>query len=448
MIWRRFGAARFEISLRQRTRSLLFLIGVGAASLLLAAETFLSGIVSSFETPTQGRWLLALDSNDPELQYRLAQVYKNSDSAESVRHLRRATELSPYNRFYWSRLGSACESLHDTQCADQARERLVQLCPMVPSYHYDAAQIDLRAHRLDEAVAQFRRLLELDPTFAPGIWSSLQTVFGPDLVFQKMLADSANAVIKVGYVDFLSDQGDNDAAYRVWRLVVVNPRPFPFSSAEPYLERLISLGRIDEAESVWQDLERLGVVKRSEIEENDNLIFNGDFEHPPLNAGFDWRWSGVTYLSVDFSASGAYHGTHCLRIDFTVKRNDEYEPVYQIVPVLPNHTYRLEAYVRSEDISSDTGPSLRVSDTQQPSFPDAISEMTVGTTIWHPVRLQFSTGPETQSVRLSIWRARGRVFPTEISGTFWVDAVSLKSMDSGVEKTATDGQPGTCHPLR
>ena len=151
MIWRQFGAAQFEISLRQRTRSLLFLIGVGAASLLLAAETSLSGIASSFETPTQGRWLLAVDSDDPQLQYRLAQVYKNIDSAESVRHLRRATELSPYSRFYWSRLGSACESLNDMQCADQARERLVQLCPMVPSYHYDAAQIDLRAHRLDDS---------------------------------------------------------------------------------------------------------------------------------------------------------------------------------------------------------------------------------------------------------------------------------------------------------
>ena len=61
--------------------------------------------------------------------------------------------------------------------------------------------------------------------------------------------------------------------------------------------------------------------------------------NPPLNAGFDWRWSGMTYLAVDFSAPGAYHGAHCLRVDFTVNRNNEYEPVYQIVPVLPNQTY-------------------------------------------------------------------------------------------------------------
>jgi len=436
MIWR---AVQFELSLRQCTRSLVFLIGIGAACLLLATETTLSVLASSFDTPSQGRWLLALDADDPQLQYRLAQLYKGIDPAESLRHLHRAAALSPYNRFYWSRLASACETLNDIECADRGRERLVELSPMVPSYHYDVAQIYLRTHHLDEALMEFRRLLQLDPTFAPAIWSSLQPLLGPDLIFQQLLVDSVSADIKIGYVDFLSDQGDDDEAYRIWNLTVENRLLFPFSSANPYLERLIAKQRIQEARSIWQDLERLGVVRQADMAESENLIFNGSFEHFPLNAGFDWRWPDqLTYLSLDFSAPGAYQGLHCLRVDFTVKRNDEYDPVYQIVPVLPNHAYRLEAYVRSEDITSDTGPSLRIRDTKQPSFQDAVSESTVGTTTWHPLRLAFSTGAETQSVRVSIWRPRGRTFPTEISGTFWLDAVSLKSMGSATEKTAED----------
>jgi hypothetical protein len=283
-------------------------------------------------------------------------------------------------------------------------------------------------------------LLELDPTYAAATWSSLQTVQKPDPIFQKVLADSADVQLKVGYVDFLSDQGDNDDAYRIWKLAVANPRPFPFSSAAPYLERLIGLGRIEEAVNVWQDLERLGIVKKYEADEKDNLIFNGDFEQSPLNAGFDWRAGPATYLAVDFSAPGAYHGAHCLRVDFTVSRNDEYEPAYQIVPVLPHHAYMLEAYVRSEDITSDTGPCLRVSDTQPAGFPDAISDTTVGTTPWHPLRLSFSTGPQTRAVRLSFWRPRSRVFPTEISGTSWLDAVSLHGTDPPIAPNSPDGQ--------
>jgi tetratricopeptide (TPR) repeat protein len=429
MIRPQLGVARTEFSLRAHSRALLFLLAVGCASLFVAAETSLVGITLSFETPTVGRWLLALDADDPRLQNRLGQVYEDIDPAESLRHLRRATQLSPDSRHYWSDLESACESMADTECIDQAGERLLKLCPMVPSYHWLAAQSSLRTNQLDRALAEFRRLLELDPTYAAATWSSLQTVQKPDPIFQKVLADSADVQLKVGYVDFLSDQGDNDTAYRIWRLVVADSRPFPFSSAAPYLERLIALGRIEEAVNVWQDLERLGIVKRYEADEKDNLIFNGDFEQSPLNAGFDWRVGPLTYLAVDFSAPGAYHGARCLRVDFTVSRNDEYEPAYQIVPVLPHHAYTLEAYVRSEDITSDTGPCLRVSDTQPAGFPDAISDTTVGTTPWHPLRLSFSTGPQTRAVRLSFWRPRSRVFPTEISGISWLDAVSLHGVD-------------------
>jgi hypothetical protein len=440
MIRPQLGVARTEISLRAHGCALLFVLAVGGTSLFVAAETLLVGISSSFETPAVGQWLLALDADDPRLQHQLGQAYKGIDPTESLRHLRRAIQLSPASRLYWSDLESACESMDDTPCVDQARERLLELCPMVPFYHWLAADSCLRTNRPDIALEHFRRLSELDSTYAAATWASLQPVLKPEAIFQKVLADNRNAKLKVGYVDFLSNQGDNDTAYRMWRRVVADSPSFPFPSAAPYLERLIRLGRIGEAVNVWQDLEGLGIVKRLEANESNNLVFNGDFEQVPLNAGFDWRAGPTTYLAVDFSAPGAYHGAHCLRVDFTVSRNDEYEPAYQIVPVLPHHAYTLEAFVRSQDITSDTGPCLRVSDTQPAGFPDVLSQTTIGTTPWHPVRLSFSTGPQTQAVRLSFWRPRSRVFPTEISGTSWLDAVSLHGTDSAAVPNTPDGQ--------
>jgi hypothetical protein len=419
-----------EISLRKRFRSMLFLFAIGCASVLLGAEISLVGMASSFESAAAGRWLLALDSDDAQLQHRLWQAQKDDHPAQAVRHLRRATELSPYSKLYWDHLFEACQDLGDGQCADRAIERLLKLSPMTPNYHELAAESYLRRHRLDDSLAEYRRALELDPSYALGAWYSLGSAAKPDVIFRQVLAEPIAPKVQVGYVDFLSAQEDNDAAFRIWRRIAANARPFPFASAEPYLERLIGLGRIQEAASVWGDLQRLEIVKRPPGTDSDNLVFNGDFEQFPLNGGFDWRWSDqLTYLAMDFSAPGAYRGAHCLRIDFAVSQNQEYEPVYEIVPVLPKHTYRLEAYVRSEDITSDTGPCLRVSDTQPPSFREAVSETTVGSTPWHPVRAYFSTGPKTQAVRISVWRPRGRVFPTEISGSFWLDAVSLECLD-------------------
>jgi len=439
MILRQFDVARVEFRLPKGFRSLLLLLAVGSLSLLLAAGALWVGITLSFKTPAVGRRLLAIDSGNPRLEYRLGRIYEDKDPAEGIRHLRRATELSPHSQRYWSHLASACESNGDTKCADTAWERLAKLCPSVPLYRWHAGKSYLGTNRLDESLVQFRGLLDLDPEYAPQVWYALLDVQRPDTIFLELLADRTDLKIKVEYAKFLSDQGNDNDAFRVWRHVAESSGTVSFSTTKPYLERLIALDRIDEAESVWRDLQRTGAVRASKG--NGNLIFNGDFEQAPLNAGFDWRQSDhTTYLSIDFASSDAYQGARCLRVDFTGNRNEVYEPAYQVIPILPNHIYKLEAYVRSEDITSDTGPYLRVSDPQHLSFEDALSETTVGTTPWHSLRLSFSTGPEAQSARLSIWRPRGRTFPMGISGTFWVDSVSLHDMGYAVEPASPEGQ--------
>ena len=44
----------------------------------------------------------------------------------------------------------------------------------------------------------------------------------------------------------------------------------------------------------------------------------------------------------------------------------------------------------------------------------------------HQVTIEFTSGLQTHAVRVSVWRPRSRVFPMEISGSFWLDAVSLR----------------------
>jgi hypothetical protein len=419
---------RSEISPHLRVRAAVFLLLVAVASGWLAVESLLAGMVSSFASPSTGRSLLAWDADDPRLEDQLGQVFKDTDRGEGLRHLERATQLSPASRLYWSDLEVACEAAGDAKCTDQARVRLLQLCPMAPGYYWLEADSCLRTNRLDLAFAQYRRLLELDPSYAASVWSSLQDLHQPERVYKRVLADNPRTELKVGYVDFLSDQGDNETAFRIWRRLAEGSLSLPYSSAAPYLDRLIALGRINEAVNVWQDLERLGIVEPDS--QKGNLMFNGEFERPPLNSGFDWRIGNTTYLAVDFSAPLAHHGKHSLRIDFTVSRNDQYEPVYQIVPVLPRQTYTLEAYVRTQEITSDTGPGLRVHDLTSGGIPDAVSETAVGTTPWHLVRVSFTAGPHTQAVQVSFWRPRSRVFPTEIVGTAWLDAVSLRPENS------------------
>ena len=193
------------------------------------------------------------------------------------------------------------------------------------------------------------------------------------------------------------------------------------------MERLLSKGRYQEAQSIWGQLEAHGVIDKPKGSEPGNLVYNGGFEQPPVNAGFDWRSQPSSYVSVDFGDASPYAGEHCLRLDFPVGQNDDFEPVFEIVPVVPNQAYSLTGYARSSDITSDSGPRLRVTDPDCAACLDAVSDATVGSTPWHKVTMQFVASPQTQAVRVSVWRPRSRFFPMEISGTFWLDAVSLRA---------------------
>ncbi len=434
MISRLWSETVFELSLRSRLRAGAFLGVVGLCGLWLAIATVNVATATALAQSTEIsklRRALALDPANPEAHHHLGLIYSYSlqdiDPAMALTHLRWATVLSPHNARYWIDLAEASRSTGNMATADIAVQRALELRPMTPRFRWKAANYYLQTDRPELAWPQFRRLLELSSEYAPATFQLCLGASGdPWFLFQRILPSGPDPKPKLLYVNFLSNRGEHEFAYRAWVQTVAKAPPFSLSLARPYVDRLLTLGRAREASQVWKDLERLGVVKRPLDADPENLLFNGDFEQRPLNTGFDWRSPKVPYLSVDFTDSVAYQGAACVRLDFTVKHNAEYEAPYQFVAVAPNQTYQVTAYARSEGITSDSGPRLRVLEPACPSCLDVSSEATVGTTGWHPLSLTFSTGPQARVVRLSVWRPRSRSFPTEISGGFWLDTVSIK----------------------
>jgi hypothetical protein len=441
--WSRFRT--LELALQPPWRSWVFFLVVGVGAVFLGGEALRAAFVAMLGESVEEETLqkaVALDPANPELHHRLGIVLcdsiREADRTEGVKHLLRATELNPYAACYWSDLAWVCELAGNTACATQGVEQAVKLSPMTPQLHWVAANTFLRVGQGDAAMAEFRRLLELDPAYGPATFHvCLGSLGDPQLILQRVLPPGNDPRLKLAYLNFLSTNELADLAHQVWIQTVEAGTPFPLPLATPYIEHLLELGRVEEAQGAWRDLEKLGVVSNPATDEEGNLVFNGDFEQTPLNAGLDWRNRLGPYIALDFSDAAAHSGKRCLRIDFTVSRNEEYMPLYQFVPVASNQAYLLTAYVRSQDITSDSGPRLQVLDTIHPRGPNVVSETTVGTTPWHQISLRFCTGPDTKLVQLSVIRLRGRTFPTEITGSFWLDTIVLKPWGSGGEGACT-----------
>jgi hypothetical protein len=430
---RALSVNHLEFSLNSPWRSGLFLSFAALVTLLGSTEAIKIALVTALGRSSQAREVrkaLAWDPGNAALHSRLAQIDGSSlepaSLFESVQEARRATALEPDKSDYWMTLASTCEATGNNACADQAFEQALALSPMAPQLWWAAGNHYLRTDRPDSALACFHRLLELSPDYTePTLALTLRAYGNPNLILKKVVGDEKNPRLGLAFADFMSARGQFDAAHQAWSRIAAAGAPFPFAAVQPYLERLLSQGRYQEAQAVWLNLEARGVIAKPPEGAPGNLVFNGGFERPPLGGGFDWRVQPSEYASVDFADASPYQGAHCLRVDFPVSQNDDFEPVYQILPVIPKGAYTLAAYVRSRDITSDSGPRLRVTDADCPGCLDASTEASLGTTPWHRVARKFSTGPQTHAVRVSVWRPRSRVFPMEISGSFWLDSVSV-----------------------
>jgi hypothetical protein len=387
------------------------------------------------------RRAIALDPGNADYDHQLGLIYAYSfdqaDLPEAVRYLRRATELNPLKAQYWSDLAEVCDTINDATCADHALQRALMLSPATPRFEWKAANHYMQTGRTDEALMHFRRVLTLDETYAHPVFQlSLRAVGDPQTILNDVMPAGTQTRLELACLVDASTQHCIDFADQLWKQIFSEGVAFKFADVRLYLENLFAAGEIKQAALVWRQLGQAGVIPGGASGDVVNLVYNGQFAHTPLGAGFDWRTDNAPYVETDFNDSSAYRGSRCLRVDYAAGRTLESEPVYELVAVVPRQSYRLRAEIRSENITSDSGPRLRVMDPKCPSCLNVSTPTTVGTTNWHELALAFTVPSHTQVVRLSVWRARSWTFPMEISGSFWLDDVSITPIDLAPRETA------------
>jgi tetratricopeptide (TPR) repeat protein len=439
-----FRSNTFCLPLRTRRRQASFLAAALLPSLTLAAASLRSAFSETLASSTAVETLsraAELDPRNPDIQHALGlglfYAPESPDAQGGLAALQQATRLDPLAAGYWLDLAAACESAGNVACADQGFARAVQLEPLTPRVRWLAANHLLRRGNDESALDDFHGLLIMDRGYSRNVFHlALGTLGDPDAAWTRVVRGTG-APVEVAYVDFLTSDRRFDAADRAWNAAMLEARAGTFgktrevtlADAEPYLDALIARGESNQTLVAWRDLQALGAVP-AESQNTANLVTNGGFRHSPLNAGLDWRldpgpYTVLSFPQIDEDQTSYHAATHALRLDFNAARNETSEPVCQFVPVVPGRSYALSADVRSEAITSDSGPRLRVLDPACVSCLDVSTDGTAGTTGWHKLVLDFTAPPATHFVRLSIFRRRSRSFPSEITGTFWLTAVSL-----------------------
>lgn len=300
--------------------------------------------------------------------------------------------------------------------------------------------------RLDLARACFARALTLAPNSSPTLLMAADFHF--DIGEEATALDLVSRSLSDGAL--MDTAAFADLAYRRVAVDRVVERALPDQrSAQAYLGQLVATDRPDDAQRVWRWMTSRGyadevmarayfgflvakdrgdaaardwgqyVAGRDGDYPETNRVFNGGFELDPTGSPFDWRIDVVPGVAAGWDSEVRYAGRRSLRLRFDGTTNAGELGVGQAV-YLPPGRYRLTALVKTAEVTTDQGVRIGLSG----AGVDVATEDVRGSDDWRTVTQEFDVDAG-RTLRLHVHRRPSIKFDNLVSGTVWVDAVTI-----------------------
>jgi tetratricopeptide (TPR) repeat protein len=355
----------------------------------------------------------------------LMHLYANGGNSSKIVHLYvNATHLSPYDAHFWADLGAGYDWAGRTEDALGALQHARKLFPNSPEINWRLANFYIRDGKILEGLRSLRIVLGANDIARRNVFVLATTATRDNkAILDEMIPPRASVLFD--YLNYRIAMGNVVAAEEVWARVLQLKLEFDLRDAFPYLDALIQRRELGQLTEAWSAL-----VKRfpSQIEpriSRSNLVTNGGFEHEILNGGMDWRVIPIEGAIVSLDSSDAFEGVRALQIKFDGIHNLDYAHIFQYVRVHPNTRYRFSGHMRVQGITTDSGPSFQIFDAYDWNNLFVSTENLLGTSAWSEQKAEFKTKAGTRMLLIRVARPLSSKFDNHISGTVWIDDVSL-----------------------
>jgi len=421
---------RMQITIKSSAARIGMAALEGVAFLLLTfwvGKAYFANVVSHRVTADDLRLATRLDPNDSEYHLELGRIYQYSltdiDTSQAIAELRLAAEKSPFDAQPWLDLGAAQEIAGRVDDAEASLRRADYLAPRLPGFQWAIANFFLLHGDVNEALRHFRIVLAGTNQYDGMIFSTAWKAVGNgDEILAKLIPDNARP--EVSYMYYLAGQNKPAEAQKVWQRLVAGHEGFSARIVGPYIDSLLNFHMPDDAYNDWIDLQKRGLV--APPSEPGNLNYDGDFENDITNFGFGWRFFPPPGLYIGLDSTTFHSGGRSVLIRFPGKENYLFRNVCEDVKVSPRETYRARGFMRTEGITTNSGPRLEAYDPYDLKRLDAFSDQLLGTNAaWTLLSITFTTKPETRLVNLCVTRFPSDKLDNLIKGKVWVDDVSV-----------------------
>ncbi|HVZ61902.1 MAG TPA: hypothetical protein VG892_14045 [Terriglobales bacterium] len=393
-----------RLSLESPARLLLFAVFILVASLAYLKVCWTQYRAFRFSQTVSHQNLQKAVDLDPGNDTYHAQLgrfafYGEQDSALALRELSTAVRLNPHDSFDWLDLANAQMFAGDRAASIATVHRAVEANPRTPRLLWGAASLLLVLEQTAESMRLIHQVILDRPDMMVTIFPLLVRIgLDEKTLFEQALPPRPD--VYAAWITFSAGQKRNEAADAGWSRLISLQKPLDVKLVQPYLESLISRHDGNALRNAWEEIIRLTPKLKPYLPTNGNLMVNPGFEAPLLDLGLAWRYRQTDNVQVELS-SESHTGAHSLAFLFNDKPVNDLG-VYQMLPVQPSTHYRLVAWALS-DLQTAVAPHLGVVDTGK--LDNSVTTDRVDTKAgWHPVSVEFTTGPQTSLVIVTLTR--------------------------------------------
>jgi hypothetical protein len=344
-------------------------------------------------------------------------------SAEDL--ARRALLSDPLNSRALSLLGLIAERRGDLARAEALMSLSAARSWRNPAPHIWLFAQAIRRGKFEEALTQADGVLRVDRDFQATIFPIL-ALLGTDPHGLAALegALAANPPWRRSFLGEAVVNGANDRLMtQLYQSLIRSSDPPTALEMKPYLDRLILMGRFEEAFQDWR-------ATSLQAETPARYPYNGNFEGPLDGLPFNWVFDDVSGAEIQITAAPDRGNSHALRVQFSGARAT-LGRAGQLLMLAPG-SYRLELAVKASSLRTERGLVWQISCAESRTMLAETNPVT-GTAPWIDLRVKFSVpSSDCRAQWLKLIIPARTASETEIEGEAWFENFRIIAEATGL----------------